>query len=95
MPIHTPGFVVHKTRGIMTLSSMHSQSQQQQLQQHQEPLVLARLRQAKEKNNLESKADERGLLNSPFLFFFTREISTRNINTHNLLVLHSSEMLFP
>ncbi|XP_032585993.1 patronin isoform X42 [Drosophila mojavensis] len=65
-------FVVHKSRGITTLSSMHSQQQQQQQQQHyqlqqqqqpqsqQEPLVPARLRQAKEKNNVESKADERG-----------------------------------
>ncbi|XP_064543309.1 patronin isoform X9 [Drosophila montana] len=62
-------FVVHKSRGITTLSSMHSQQQQQQQQQQQyqhqqqsqqEPLVPARLRQAKEKNNVESKADERG-----------------------------------
>ncbi|KQS62020.1 uncharacterized protein Dere_GG21046, isoform U [Drosophila erecta] len=76
-------FVVHKSRGITTLASMHSQQQQlhqqqqhqqqyhqQQLQQHpsqsqlqiqqQEPLVPARLRQAKEKTNVESKADERG-----------------------------------
>ncbi|XP_026841269.1 patronin isoform X10 [Drosophila persimilis] len=34
--------------------------QQQQQQQQQEPLVPARLRQAKEKTNVESKADERG-----------------------------------
>lgn len=78
-------FVVHKSRGITTLASMHSQQQQQlhQQQQHQqqyhqqplqqhpsqsqlqiqqqEPLVPARLRQAKEKTNVESKADERGL----------------------------------
>ncbi|XP_030388180.1 patronin isoform X30 [Scaptodrosophila lebanonensis] len=57
-------FVVHKSRGITTLSSMHSQQQQQQQQlqqqQQQEPLVPARLRQAKEKSNVESKADERG-----------------------------------
>ncbi|KRK00095.1 patronin isoform X44 [Drosophila yakuba] len=78
-------FVVHKSRGITTLASMHSQQQQlhqqqhqqhqqqyqqQPLQQHpsqsqlqiqqQEPLVPARLRQAKEKTNVESKADERG-----------------------------------
>ncbi|XP_052839221.1 patronin isoform X9 [Drosophila gunungcola] len=78
-------FVVHKSRGITTLASMHSQQQQQlhqqqqqqqqyhqqaqqqhpsqsqlQIQQHQEPLVPARLRQAKEKTNVESKADERG-----------------------------------
>ncbi|KMY94604.1 uncharacterized protein Dsimw501_GD25467, isoform AJ [Drosophila simulans] len=77
-------FVVHKSRGITTLASMHSQQQQQlhQQQQHQqqyhqqplqqhpsqsqlqiqqqEPLVPARLRQAKEKTNVESKADERG-----------------------------------
>ncbi|XP_017837892.1 patronin isoform X42 [Drosophila busckii] len=67
-------FVVHKSRGITTLSSMHSQQQQQQQhysqhqqqqqqqqqQSQQEPLVPARLRQAKEKNNVESKADERG-----------------------------------
>ncbi|KAH8418644.1 hypothetical protein KR222_008335 [Zaprionus bogoriensis] len=62
-------FVVHKSRGITTLSSMHSQQQQQfqlqhqqqqQQQTQQEPLVPARLRQAKEKNNVESKADERG-----------------------------------
>ncbi|XP_051861560.1 patronin isoform X42 [Drosophila albomicans] len=38
----------------------HQQLQQQQLQSQQEPLVPARLRQAKEKNNVESKADERG-----------------------------------
>ncbi|XP_055916427.1 patronin [Eupeodes corollae] len=44
------GFVVHKSRGIATLSSV----------QNQEPLVPARLRQAKEKINLETKADERG-----------------------------------
>jgi len=68
---HESAFVVHKSRGINTLSSMHSQQQQQQhqMQQHQmqqqsqqEPLVPARLRQAKEKNNVESKADERGLV---------------------------------
>ncbi|XP_070850797.1 patronin isoform X48 [Drosophila suzukii] len=79
-------FVVHKSRGITTLASMHSQQQQQLHQQHQqqqqqqyhqqapqqhpsqsqlqiqqqEPLVPARLRQAKEKTNVESKADERG-----------------------------------
>ncbi|XP_016976477.1 patronin isoform X22 [Drosophila rhopaloa] len=76
-------FVVHKSRGITTLASMHSQQQQlhqqqqQQQQYHQqapqqhpsqsqlqiqqqEPLVPARLRQAKEKTNVESKADERG-----------------------------------
>ncbi|XP_070135291.1 patronin isoform X38 [Drosophila bipectinata] len=78
-------FVVHKSRGITTLASMHSQQQQQQQQLHhqqqqqqhhqqqqqyqqqqsqlqlqQEPLVPARLRQAKEKTNVDSKADERG-----------------------------------
>ncbi|KPU76420.1 uncharacterized protein Dana_GF11779, isoform O [Drosophila ananassae] len=74
-------FVVHKSRGITTLASMHSQHQQQQQQQQlhqqqqqqqyqhqqsqlqlqqQEPLVPARLRQAKEKTNVDSKADERG-----------------------------------
>ncbi|KRK00084.1 patronin isoform X33 [Drosophila yakuba] len=82
---HAEAFVVHKSRGITTLASMHSQQQQlhqqqhqqhqqqyqqQPLQQHpsqsqlqiqqQEPLVPARLRQAKEKTNVESKADERG-----------------------------------
>ncbi|XP_052839225.1 patronin isoform X13 [Drosophila gunungcola] len=82
---HAEAFVVHKSRGITTLASMHSQQQQQlhqqqqqqqqyhqqaqqqhpsqsqlQIQQHQEPLVPARLRQAKEKTNVESKADERG-----------------------------------
>ncbi|XP_023036934.1 patronin isoform X19 [Drosophila willistoni] len=70
---HAEAFVVHKSRGITTLSSMHSQHQQQQQQQYhqqpqqqtqqqqqQEPLVPARLRQAKEKSNVESKADERG-----------------------------------
>ncbi|XP_017078349.1 patronin isoform X33 [Drosophila eugracilis] len=82
---HAEAFVVHKSRGITTLASMHSQQQQQlhqqqqqqqqqyhqqahqqhpsqsQLQiQQQEPLVPARLRQAKEKTNVESKADERG-----------------------------------
>lgn len=34
---------------------------QQQQQQQQDPLMPARLRQAKEKNNHETKADERGL----------------------------------
>ncbi|XP_016976495.1 patronin isoform X38 [Drosophila rhopaloa] len=80
---HAEAFVVHKSRGITTLASMHSQQQQlhqqqqQQQQYHQqapqqhpsqsqlqiqqqEPLVPARLRQAKEKTNVESKADERG-----------------------------------
>lgn len=47
------GFVVHRSRGVTTLSSIHNQVQ--------EPLVPARLRQAKEKTNIESKADERGL----------------------------------
>jgi len=42
------------------LQHQHQQQQQQQ-QSQQEPLVPARLRQAKEKNNVESKADERGL----------------------------------
>ncbi|KAL5289435.1 hypothetical protein ACFFRR_009524 [Megaselia abdita] len=46
------GFVVHRSRGVTTLSSIHNQVQ--------EPLVPARLRQAKEKTNIESKADERG-----------------------------------
>ncbi|XP_017465062.1 PREDICTED: patronin isoform X21 [Rhagoletis zephyria] len=53
-----PAFVVHKSRGVTTLSSLHSQ--QQQHQQQQEPLVPARLRQSKEKSNIETKADERG-----------------------------------
>lgn len=44
------GFVVHRGRTIPTLASM------------QEPLVPARLRQAKEKTNNDSKADERGKL---------------------------------
>ncbi|KPU76415.1 uncharacterized protein Dana_GF11779, isoform J [Drosophila ananassae] len=78
---HEEAFVVHKSRGITTLASMHSQHQQQQQQQQlhqqqqqqqyqhqqsqlqlqqQEPLVPARLRQAKEKTNVDSKADERG-----------------------------------
>nr|XP_036231322.1 patronin isoform X7 [Bactrocera oleae] len=51
-------FVVHKSRGVTTLSSLHSQ--QQHNQQQQEPLVPARLRQSKEKSNIETKADERG-----------------------------------
>lgn len=42
------GFVVHRGRTIPTLASM------------QEPLVPARLRQAKEKTNTDSKAEERG-----------------------------------
>lgn len=42
------GFVVHRSKGITTLSSM------------QDPLMPARLRQAKEKTNSDSKADERG-----------------------------------
>ncbi|XP_054740813.1 patronin isoform X7 [Anastrepha obliqua] len=50
-------FVVHKSRGVTTLSSLHSQQQQHQ---QQEPLVPARLRQSKEKSNIETKADERG-----------------------------------
>ncbi|XP_075169154.1 calmodulin-regulated spectrin-associated protein patronin isoform X11 [Haematobia irritans] len=47
-------FVVHKSRGVTTLSTMHMQQQQQ------DPLMPARLRQAKEKTNTETKADERG-----------------------------------
>ncbi|XP_067628269.1 patronin isoform X5 [Eurosta solidaginis] len=54
--LENEAFVVHKSRGITTLSSLHSQQNQQQ----QEPLVPARLRQAKEKSNNETKADERG-----------------------------------
>lgn len=74
---HVAAFVVHKSRGITTLSSMHSQQQQQfqlqhqqqqQQQTQQEPLVPARLRQAKEKNNVESKADERGLTDFYLIF---------------------------
>ncbi|XP_055529667.1 patronin isoform X5 [Wyeomyia smithii] len=45
---HDEGFVVHRSKGVPTLSSM------------QEPLVPARIRQAKEKTNNDSKADERG-----------------------------------
>lgn len=56
---HCVAFVVHKSRGVTTLSSLHSQ--QQHNQQQQEPLVPARLRQSKEKSNIETKADERGL----------------------------------
>ncbi|XP_037947366.1 patronin isoform X4 [Teleopsis dalmanni] len=47
-------FVVHKSRGITTLSSLHSQHMQE------EPLVPARLRPNKEKTNMETKADEIG-----------------------------------
>jgi hypothetical protein len=43
------GFVVHKSRGVPTLNKSM-----------QEPLVPARIRQAKEKTNNDSKADERG-----------------------------------
>lgn len=43
------GFVVHRSKGVPTLSSMH------------EPLVPARIRQAKEKTNNDSKAEERGM----------------------------------
>lgn len=53
------GFVVHRSRGITTLSSMN------------EPLMPARLRQAKEKSNNDSKADERG---KRILFFFFFEV---------------------
>uniref|UniRef100_A0A336MXI7 CSON005804 protein n=1 Tax=Culicoides sonorensis TaxID=179676 RepID=A0A336MXI7_CULSO len=42
------GFIVHRSRGVPTLSSMN------------EPLIPARIRQAKEKSNNDSKADERG-----------------------------------
>lgn len=50
------GFVVHKGRGVPTLTSMHQQQQQQ------DPLIAARLRMAKEKTNADSKAEERGEL---------------------------------
>lgn len=40
-------FVVHKSKGITTLFNM-------------DPLIPAKLRQAKEKTNNDSKADERG-----------------------------------
>lgn len=43
-------FVVHRSKGITTLFNM------------QDPLVPAKLRQAKEKTNNDSKADERGEL---------------------------------
>lgn len=52
--VHHLAFVVHKSRGVTTLSTMH-------MQQQQDPLMPARLRQAKEKSNTETKADERGL----------------------------------
>lgn len=52
------GFVVHKGRGVPTLATMHQQQQQQQ----QDPLIAARLRMAKEKQNADSKAEERGEL---------------------------------
>lgn len=42
-------FVVHRSKGVPTLSSMN------------EPLIPARIRQAKEKTNNDSKADERGM----------------------------------
>lgn len=48
------GFVVHKGRGVPTLASLQQQSQ------HQDPLIAARLRTAKEKTNADSKAEERG-----------------------------------
>ncbi|XP_058840050.1 patronin-like [Topomyia yanbarensis] len=47
------GFVVHRSKGVPTLSSM------------QEPLVPARIRQAKEKTNNDSKAEERGKFKTP------------------------------
>ncbi|KAG5673265.1 hypothetical protein PVAND_003327 [Polypedilum vanderplanki] len=43
-------FVVHRSKGITTLSNI----------QLQDPLMPAKLRQAKEKSNTDSKADERG-----------------------------------
>lgn len=46
--IDESGFVVHRSKGITTLSTMH------------DPLVPARTRQAKEKNNNDSKQEERG-----------------------------------
>jgi hypothetical protein len=52
------GFVVHKSKGVPTLSSM------------QEPLVPARLRQSKEKSNNDSKAEERGKSDMPKLYHF-------------------------
>lgn len=47
--------MVHRSKGVPTLSSMN------------EPLIPARIRQAKEKSNNDSKADERGKNN--FLVF--------------------------
>lgn len=38
--------------------------------QQQDPLMPARLRQAKEKQNIETKADERGLFFMGFIFSF-------------------------
>lgn len=55
-------FVIHKSKGITTLFNI------------QDPLVPAKLRQAKEKSNNDSKADERGKNAKPsniyFLFSF-------------------------
>jgi calmodulin-regulated spectrin-associated protein len=64
-------FVVHKSKGITTLFNL------------QDPLIPAKLRQAKEKTNNDSKADERGeqeeasrfglihvFFSALFLFFF-------------------------
>ena len=41
-------FVVHRSKGVPTLSTMH------------DPLIPAKLRQSKEKSNNDTKADERG-----------------------------------
>ncbi|XP_041450287.1 patronin isoform X14 [Drosophila obscura] len=50
----------HHQQQIHQQQQSQLQLQLQQQQQQQEPLVPARLRQAKEKTNVESKADERG-----------------------------------
>lgn len=55
-------FVVHRSKGITTLSNM------------QDPLIPAKLRQSKEKSNNDTKADERGELIVTFLVYGTSSL---------------------
>jgi len=52
-------FVVHRSKGITTLSNI------------QDPLIPAKLRQSKEKSNNDTKADERGESYFLYSWFFS------------------------
>lgn len=83
-------FVVHKSKGITTMFNM-------------DPLIPAKLRQAKEKTNNDSKADERGenerfkvkqIFESPAIFFLCFDLYFHAIFFLLCCQLYHSHIIF-